>query len=269
MPAGARTHPLINTSKPMSFTTTTGPREHATGAHSARHLPPQSQPAEPLAAIPSYASTSRNRPVGGGLPMVEQSGHHVDVTAPGVKQQHVTNRRADRPALHPCRHGHLGAGASGLVIARPARPRWPPRPRRALTIFQGATGPWHLPRLALNSGLSPWSSRDVLLANLATQRVVCGTTSRPIRPEPWFPATAGRMRLYPGLPSTEGTRRRHRTVGASLDFANSRAAAPASPARAVASAAADLSAAADEDQRCRAAAASHSCDIGWAVGLGG
>jgi hypothetical protein len=39
-----------------------------------------------------------------------------------VKQQHVTNRRADRPALHPCRHWQLGAGASGLVIARPARP---------------------------------------------------------------------------------------------------------------------------------------------------
>jgi len=39
---------------------------------------------------------------------------------------------------------------------------------------------------------------------------------------PCFPATAGRMRLFPGLPSSEGRRRRHRTVGASLDFAHQR-----------------------------------------------
>ncbi len=36
----------------------------------------------------------------------------------------------------------------------------------------------------------------LLVANLATQCVVCGTTSRPIRPEPWFPATEWRMRLF-------------------------------------------------------------------------
>ena len=58
------------------------------------------------------------------------------------------------------------------------------------------------------------------LAKLATQCAVCGTTSRPIRPEPSFPATAGRMRLFPGFPSSEGRRRRHGTAGASLDFAN-------------------------------------------------
>ena len=39
---------------------------------------------------------------------------------------------------------------------------------------------------------------------------------------PCFPATAGRMRLFPGLRSSEGRRRRHRTAGASLDFANGR-----------------------------------------------
>ena len=38
-----------------------------------------------------------------------------------------------------------------------------------------------------------------VFANLATQCVVCGTTSRPIRPEPWFPARAGRRRRPIGL----------------------------------------------------------------------
>ena len=62
----------------------------------------------------------------------------------------------------------------------------------------------------------------LLVANLATQCVVCGRTSRPIRPEPWFPATAGRMRLFPGLPTSERRRRRHRTVGASPGFRHRR-----------------------------------------------
>jgi hypothetical protein len=35
-----------------------------------------------------------------------------------------------------------------------------------------------------------------------------------------FPATAGRTSLFPGLCSSEGRRRRHRTAGASLDFAS-------------------------------------------------
>jgi hypothetical protein len=47
---------------------------------------------------------------------LQRSGHRAVVTGVGVKQQHVTNRRADRPALHPCRHGHLEAGAASLAM---------------------------------------------------------------------------------------------------------------------------------------------------------
>ena len=86
MPAGAQTHRLINSSKPMSFTITT---DRATTPRARtlldifRHK--RNRPNR-LPRSPSRASASRNRPVGGGLPMVEQSGHHVDVTAPGVMQ---------------------------------------------------------------------------------------------------------------------------------------------------------------------------------------
>lgn len=86
MPAGAQTHRLINSSKPMSFTITT---DRATTPRARtlldifRHK--RNRPNR-LPRSPSRASASRNRPVGGGLPMVEQSGHHVDVTAPGVKE---------------------------------------------------------------------------------------------------------------------------------------------------------------------------------------
>ena len=85
MPAGAQTHRLINSSKPMSFTITT---DRATTPRARtlldifRHK--RNRPNR-LPRSPSRASASRNRPVGGGLPMVEQSGHHVDVTAPGVE----------------------------------------------------------------------------------------------------------------------------------------------------------------------------------------
>ena len=41
--------------------------------------------------------------------------------------------------------------------------------------------------------------------------------------QPCSSATAGHMRLFPGLRSYEGSRGRHRTAGASLVFANSRA----------------------------------------------
>ena len=70
------------------------------------------------------------------------------------------------------------------------------------------------------AGVVAGRRRDVQIAKLATQCAVCGTTSRPIRPEPSFPATAGRMRLFPGFPSSERRRRRHGTAGASLDFAS-------------------------------------------------
>jgi hypothetical protein len=77
-----------------------------------------------------------------------------------------------------------------------------------------------LPARTQRQGSIPRNASALLLANLAIQCVVCGTKSRPIRPEPWFPATAGRMRLFPGLPSSQGRRRRHRTPGASPRFAN-------------------------------------------------
>ena len=52
MPAGARTHHLINTSKPMSFTITTD-RANTPRARTLLDIfRPQAQPAEPLAAIP-------------------------------------------------------------------------------------------------------------------------------------------------------------------------------------------------------------------------
>jgi hypothetical protein len=81
-----------------------------------------------------------------------------------VKQQHVTNRRADRPALHPCRHWQLGARRVRSRNCAASTSKQPPRPRRAFTIFRGATGPWHLPRLALNSRLSRTFLKDLLLA---------------------------------------------------------------------------------------------------------
>ena len=96
MPAGARTHPLINSSKPMSFTTTTNrvstprPRTLLDTFRPKRNRPNR------LPRSPSYASASRNRPVRGGLPMVEQSGHRVDVSAPGVIQQRVVARPGRR-----------------------------------------------------------------------------------------------------------------------------------------------------------------------------
>jgi hypothetical protein len=50
------------------------------------------------------------------LPLFARSDSRTDVTAPGVEQQHVTNRRADGPALHPGRRGHLGASAASLAM---------------------------------------------------------------------------------------------------------------------------------------------------------
>jgi hypothetical protein len=83
----------MNTPKPMSFTITTDrattPRAH-TLLDIFRH---QRNRSNRLPRSPSCASASRNRPVGGGLPMVEQSGHHVDVTAPGVKQKRARDTR--------------------------------------------------------------------------------------------------------------------------------------------------------------------------------
>ncbi len=51
------------------------------------------------------------------LSFLRRSGPRVSVTPPGVKQERVTcvNGRADRPALHPWRRGHLGAGAPSLA----------------------------------------------------------------------------------------------------------------------------------------------------------
>ena len=111
MPAGARTHRPMNTPKPMSFTITTDrattPRAH-TLLDIFRHK--RNRPNR-LPRSPSCASASRNRPVGGGLPMVEQSGHHVDVTAPGVK-----HRRAARSWRLPLWTSTSSAG----VVARKA-----------------------------------------------------------------------------------------------------------------------------------------------------
>jgi hypothetical protein len=50
--------------------------------------------------------------------MVEQSGHHIDVTSPGVKRQHVTNRRAGPTALHPCHSASACSAANGLEGCR-------------------------------------------------------------------------------------------------------------------------------------------------------
>jgi hypothetical protein len=60
--------------------------------------------------------------------VVPQSSHGAGVTASdaeqprhrraptGVEQHHVTNRRADQPALHPLRHRHPRAGAARLAM---------------------------------------------------------------------------------------------------------------------------------------------------------
>ena len=116
MPAGAQTHRLINTSKPMSFTITT---DRATTPRARtlldifRHK--RNRPNR-LPRSPSRASASRNRPVGGGLPMVEQSGHHVDVTAPGVIEQRVSARGSARRTRLP-----LATSISGAMRTSPVR----------------------------------------------------------------------------------------------------------------------------------------------------
>ncbi len=110
------------------------------------------------------------------------------------------------------------------TTSRPIRPEpWFPATAGRMRLFPGLPSSEGRRRRHRTVGAS------LDFANLATQCVVCATTSRPIRPEPWFPATAGRMRLFPGLPSSEGRRRRHRTVGASLDFARSREEPPGAP----------------------------------------
>ena len=85
----------------MSFTITTDrattPRAH-TLLDIFRHK--RNRPNR-LPRSPSCASASRNRPVGGGLPMVEQSGHHVDVTAPGVKRPWAPGEQGLGPAWKP------------------------------------------------------------------------------------------------------------------------------------------------------------------------
>ena len=109
MPAGAQTHRLINSSKPMSFTITTDrattPRAR-TPLDIFRHK--RNRPNR-LPRSPSRASASRNRPVGGGLPMVEQSGHYVDVTAPGVEQSDRSPMTMAGADLLFFSHGCLGA----------------------------------------------------------------------------------------------------------------------------------------------------------------
>jgi hypothetical protein len=85
----------------MSFTITTDrattPRAH-TLLDIFRHK--RNRPNR-LPRSPSCASASRNRPVGGGLPMVEQSGHHVDVTAPGVKRPRARDEGRRRESGGP------------------------------------------------------------------------------------------------------------------------------------------------------------------------
>ena len=117
MPAGARTHRPMNTPKPMSFTITTDrattPRAH-TLLDIFRHK--RNRPNR-LPRSPSCASASRNRPVGGGLPMVEQSGHHVDVTAPGVEEPHSAGSRRPTQTCLRCRTGISSATPRALLGA--------------------------------------------------------------------------------------------------------------------------------------------------------
>jgi len=60
-----------------------------------------------------------------------------------------------------------------------------------------------------------------LFGNLATLVVDDRRRLSRISARTCFPATAGRTSLFPGLCPSEGRRRRHRTAGASLDFARS------------------------------------------------
>jgi hypothetical protein len=98
----------------MSFTITTDrattPRAH-TLLDIFRH---QRNRPNRLPRSPSCASASRNRPVGGGLPMVEQSGHHVDVTASGVKQQSAPR------SMQPRRSRQAVASAALSCLCRSA-----------------------------------------------------------------------------------------------------------------------------------------------------
>jgi len=56
------------------------------------------------------------------LPLSARSSSHAGMTASGVKQQQVPNRRADRAALHPCRHGRFGGQRGQSRDARSAGP---------------------------------------------------------------------------------------------------------------------------------------------------
>jgi hypothetical protein len=96
-------------------------------------------PCEPPGASPTRAAGKRLRARPGtdlGLPILRRSGHQTAVTHKGVKQQRVTNRRADRRALRPSSHGHPGHGADSLGIAASRATVWPPRLRRG-----GSRGP--------------------------------------------------------------------------------------------------------------------------------
>jgi hypothetical protein len=192
MPAGARTHRPMNTPKPMSFTITTDrattPRAH-TLLDIFRH---QRNRPNRLPRSPSCASASRNRPVGGGLPMVEQSGHHVDVTAPGVIRQRPGARgrvlsrsgcsQTGRPLWRPCDRpdpaaGHRGARSDSPKRRRPGgrlrRPRRGPRrnkrrlPSRTTGRVMGGRSPLH----SFRFGSHPTgSSSDDLVPGPATMQ---------------------------------------------------------------------------------------------------
>src|SRR5689334_5774880 len=47
-------------------------------------------------------------------PASDAKPHRHQVPASGVEHQHVTDQRADRPALHPLPYEHPGAGAESL-----------------------------------------------------------------------------------------------------------------------------------------------------------
>ena len=132
---------------------------------------------------------------------------HIQHHRPGWVQSDGLGRGQQAAVRRPL--SHTPAYARGASVQAWSR----------LTAARGASGSGDKLVATRKQGRAAHTEMVMQFANLATQCVVCGTTSRPIRPEPWFPATAGRMRLFPGLPSSEGRSRRRRTAGASLDFA--------------------------------------------------
>ena len=77
------------------------------------------------------------------------------------------------------------------------------------------------PRFDATRGISRGMVRDAQFAFASPASPTTAGGYDGIRLEACFPATAGRTRLFPGLPSSEGGHRRHRTPGASPRFARS------------------------------------------------